>query len=82
MASKGAGHEDFFQENGRGKSLFTGELGDHVGIKGIGPVMAKRIAKKFGKETLDVIEHKIEKLGDIEGIGRKRISMIKKAWNK
>jgi exodeoxyribonuclease V alpha subunit len=25
-------------------------------IKGIGPVMAKRIVKEFGKETLDVIE--------------------------
>jgi exodeoxyribonuclease V alpha subunit len=25
-------------------------------IKGIGPVMGKRIVKKFGKETLDVIE--------------------------
>jgi exodeoxyribonuclease V alpha subunit len=49
-------------------------------IKGIGPVMAKRIVKKFGKETLDVIERGIEKLGDIEGIGRKRIAMIKKAW--
>ncbi len=49
-------------------------------IKGIGPVMAKRIVKKFGKETLDVIERNIEQLGDIDGIGRKRIAMIKKAW--
>jgi len=49
-------------------------------IRGIGPVMAKRIVKKFGKETLDVIERHIEKLGDIEGVGQKRITMIQKAW--
>jgi exodeoxyribonuclease V alpha subunit len=49
-------------------------------IKGIGPVMAKRIVKKFGKDTLDVIEADVEKLSAVEGIGTKRIEMIKKAW--
>ena len=49
-------------------------------IKGIGPVMAKRIVKKFGKDTLDVIEADVEKLSAVEGIGAKRIEMIKKAW--
>ncbi len=49
-------------------------------IKGIGPVMAKRIVEKFGKDTLDVIEADLEKLSTVEGIGAKRIEMIKKAW--
>lgn len=49
-------------------------------IKGIGPVMAKRIVKKFGKDTLDTIEADVEKLTSVEGIGEKRIGMIKKAW--
>jgi exodeoxyribonuclease V alpha subunit len=49
-------------------------------IKGIGPVMAKRIVKKFGKGTLDIIENEIEKLTKVNGIGPKRIGMIKKAW--
>jgi exodeoxyribonuclease V alpha subunit len=49
-------------------------------IKGIGPVMAKRIVKKFGKKTLDVIEDEIEELICVDGIGKKRIGMIKKAW--
>jgi len=49
-------------------------------IKGIGPVMAKRIVKKFEKETLDVIEQEVEKLSGVDGIGSKRIEMIKKAW--
>jgi exodeoxyribonuclease V alpha subunit len=49
-------------------------------IKGIGPIMAKRIVKKFGTQTLDVIETEIEKLAEVEGIGKKRIEMIKNAW--
>ncbi len=49
-------------------------------IKGVGPVMAKRIVKKFGKDTLEVIEHDIKKLAGVEGIGEKRIDMIEKAW--
>jgi exodeoxyribonuclease V alpha subunit len=49
-------------------------------IKGIGPVMAGRIVKKFSKNTLDIIEHDIEKLVEVDGIGKKRVAMIKKAW--
>ncbi len=49
-------------------------------IKGIGPVMAKRIVKMFREKTLEVIEDEIDKLADVEGIGRKRIGMIRKAW--
>jgi exodeoxyribonuclease V alpha subunit len=49
-------------------------------IKGIGPIMAKRIVKTFGNETLDVIEQEIEKLIEVEGIGKKRVEMIRQAW--
>ncbi len=49
-------------------------------IKGIGPIMAQRIVSKFGKETLDIIEKEIERLSQVNGIGEKRIEMIKKAW--
>ena len=49
-------------------------------IKGIGPVMAGRIVKKFGDKTFDIIENQIESLNKIEGIGKKRISMIETAW--
>ncbi|MGA2331254.1 MAG: ATP-dependent RecD-like DNA helicase [Syntrophales bacterium] len=49
-------------------------------IKGIGPVMAKRIVKKFQEKTLDLIENEIDKLADVAGVGKKRIAMIKKAW--
>lgn len=49
-------------------------------IKGIGPIMAKRITKLFGKKTLDVIEEDVERLLEVEGIGQKRIDMIRRAW--
>ncbi|KAF0123895.1 MAG: exodeoxyribonuclease V alpha subunit [bacterium] len=49
-------------------------------IKGIGPIIAKRIVNEFGEQTLDIIENDIEKLAQVEGIGKKRIQMIKKAW--
>ena len=49
-------------------------------IKGIGPIMGGRIVEKFGEETLEVIENEIEKLAGVDGIGKKRIEMIKKAW--
>ena len=49
-------------------------------IKGIGPVMAERITKKFVLETLDIIEKTPERLSEVDGIGPKRIAMITKAW--
>jgi exodeoxyribonuclease V alpha subunit len=49
-------------------------------IKGLGPKMAGRIVAKFGKKTLDIIEHQIQRLTEINGIGKKRIAMIQKAW--
>ncbi|HSO67818.1 MAG TPA: helix-hairpin-helix domain-containing protein, partial [Desulfatirhabdiaceae bacterium] len=50
-------------------------------IKGIGPKIAERIVSSFGKETLNVIEQDTEKLNQIDGIGEKRVAMIKKAWD-
>lgn len=48
-------------------------------IKGIGPVTAKKIVKKFGLETLKVIEEKPERLMEIEGIGPQKATKIIKA---
>ena len=49
-------------------------------IKGLGPVMAKRLVDKFGEETLTVIETDIRRLAEVEGIGSKRIGTIATAW--
>jgi len=50
-------------------------------VKGIGPVMAERIVKQFGNQTLDIIEDQTERLAEVEGIGKKRIKMIRQAWD-
>lgn len=49
-------------------------------IKGVGPVMAKRMVDLFGLETLDTIENEPRTLLRVEGIGEKRVAMIQKAW--
>jgi exodeoxyribonuclease V alpha subunit len=49
-------------------------------IKGVGPVMARRIAEKFGPYTLEVIENDIGRLAEVAGIGAKRVTMIARAW--
>jgi len=49
-------------------------------IKGIGPAYAKRIVSRFREDTLRILEEEAEYLIQVEGIGRKRVEMIKKAW--
>jgi exodeoxyribonuclease V alpha subunit len=49
-------------------------------IKGIGPVMSKRLVSKFGVDTLNIIETDIQRLREVDGIGDHRIEMIQKAW--
>jgi exodeoxyribonuclease V alpha subunit len=49
-------------------------------IKGVGPVMAKRMVQRYGMETLEIIEHSPRKLMRVQGIGEKRVGMIEKAW--
>ncbi|MDD3845690.1 MAG: ATP-dependent RecD-like DNA helicase [Syntrophorhabdaceae bacterium] len=49
-------------------------------IKGIGPVMAKRLVTRFREATLDIIDTDMDKILDVPGIGRKRVDMIRKAW--
>jgi exodeoxyribonuclease V alpha subunit len=50
-------------------------------IKGIGKIYAEKIVEKFHMDTLDVIENNPEKLLGIGGIGKKRISSIKRCWD-
>ena len=49
-------------------------------IKGIGPKMAALIVRKFGMDTMDIIEHEPDKLTRVPGIGQKRVEIIKEAW--
>ncbi len=49
-------------------------------IKGIGPVYAENLIKKFGTTVLDVIEKNPEKLITVPGIGTKRAQTIIESW--
>lgn len=45
-------------------------------IKGIGEIMAKRIIKKFGKDTFRVMEAEPERLAEIKGISERKANEI------
>lgn len=49
-------------------------------IKGIGPVFAAKVVKKFGVETLNIIDTKPERLKEIKGLGPKKRESIIKSW--
>lgn len=49
-------------------------------IRGIGPVLARRIVKKFGSQTIDILSKDPGKLKKVEGVGRVKLNEIKKSW--
>ena len=49
-------------------------------IKGVGPATAKKLVKKFGTETLAVLEREPERLLEIEGIGAKKAETIARSF--
>lgn len=50
-------------------------------IKGIGPVLAKRIVDTFGDETMRVLSHQSERLSEVPKLGRTKIEQIRKSWH-
>ncbi|MCT8975824.1 ATP-dependent RecD-like DNA helicase [Clostridium sp. CX1] len=51
-------------------------------ISGIGPVTAKKIVEKFGEKTLEILDNNIERLKEIDGIGKKKIALICESYSK
>lgn len=49
-------------------------------IKGIGPVTARHIVRRFGEDTLRVIDEDPDRLSEALGVGRKRVELVKQAW--
>jgi exodeoxyribonuclease V alpha subunit len=49
-------------------------------IRGVGPVMARRLVARFGLSTLEVIDQTPERLTEVEGIGPVRSARIGQAW--
>lgn len=51
-------------------------------ISGIGPVTARKIVEKFGEKTLEILDNEIDRLNEIEGIGKKKIQLIYDSYYK
>jgi len=51
-------------------------------VKGVGPVFAQRIVRRFGLETINVIEDDINQLFQVDGIGPKRVARIQESWER
>jgi exodeoxyribonuclease V alpha subunit len=49
-------------------------------VKGIGPVLAKKLVERFGAEVLGIIENRTAELQTVDGIGPKRRERIEAAW--
>ncbi len=49
-------------------------------VKGIGTGFAKRIVRRFGNDTLKVIEETPDRLYEVEGLGEKKIESLKESW--
>ena len=49
-------------------------------VKGIGPILAKKLVGRFGAEVLAVIENRPAELQSVDGIGPKRRERIAHAW--
>ncbi|MFP4127631.1 MAG: ATP-dependent RecD-like DNA helicase [Desulfonatronovibrio sp.] len=50
-------------------------------IKGVGPVMAGKMVKAFGKKVLDILEEDPDQLLKIDGLGHKKLQKIKDSWS-
>ncbi len=49
-------------------------------VKGVGPVTASRIVKRFGLETLRILDEEPHRLREVLGVGPKRAAAIARAW--
>ena len=50
-------------------------------IKGIGPVLAKRIVDTFGEDTMMVLSHQSGRLSEVPKLGKAKIEQIRASWH-
>ena len=50
-------------------------------IKGIGPVLAKRIVDTFGEDTMMVLSHQSGRLSEVPKLGAAKIRQIRESWH-
>ncbi len=84
--TKHAQHGDQFKIEGFRSELPSSVYGirKYLGsglVEGIGKVYANKIVDAFGTSTFRVLSEESGKLRDVPGIGKKRATAIKKAWD-
>ena len=50
-------------------------------IKGVGPVLAKRIVETFGEDTMFVLQHQSARLSEVPKLGKTKIAQIRASWH-
>ena len=49
-------------------------------LKGVGPVFAAKIVRRFGSQTFSILDNEPEKLYTVEGLGKRRAKRIIESW--
>lgn len=50
-------------------------------IRGIGPILADAIVKRFGSDTIHILDTRPDRLREVPKVGRKKCDMIRKSWS-
>jgi exodeoxyribonuclease V alpha subunit len=50
-------------------------------IKGVGPVLAKRIVETFGDQTMHVLQYQSGRLSEVPKLGAAKIRQIRESWH-
>lgn len=50
-------------------------------IRGVGPVIAKRIVETFGDETMHVLQYQSARLSEVPKLGKAKIAQIRESWH-
>ncbi len=51
-------------------------------VKNIGPALAKRIVSLFGEASLEIIENEPQRLLEVPGLGKKKLTGVIESWKK
>ena len=49
-------------------------------VRGVGPVLARRLVQRFDTSTLEVLERQPERLSEVRGLGERRAAALRAAW--
>jgi len=50
-------------------------------VKGLGKGTAEKIISVFGERAIEIMDENIERLLEVDGIGKKKLAQIKKGWD-